>query len=184
MVTIFCLSCIWKYGFALLDARYNAPGIYSLDSSRSIYSQLEVQFPAQLVYFSAGILLLLYFDTLKLHFRSISCLAACLFMLDHWFTGGALDVLWISGMVFVFGFWHYFGNVSKYGDFSYGVYIVHWPVLQILIAFGLARLNSAVFFLTGLALISLASLFLWHLVERRFLASNSHYRQVSLKTLV
>ena len=68
---IFCLSCIWKYGFALLAYMASSRSIYSLDSSRSIYSQLEVQFPAQLVYFSAGILLLLYFDKLKLHFRSI-----------------------------------------------------------------------------------------------------------------
>jgi peptidoglycan/LPS O-acetylase OafA/YrhL len=181
MGAIFCFSCMWKYGFAFLASKYHAHGVYSLDPSRSIYSQLEVQFPAQLVYFSAGILLLLYFDTLKLHFRSICCITACLFLLDHWLTRGFLDVLWISGIVFIFGFWRYFGNFSKYGDFSYGVYIVHWPVLQTLIALGFAKLNPGIYFVVSLSLIVLASLLMWHLVESRFLKSSSHYRQASLK---
>jgi peptidoglycan/LPS O-acetylase OafA/YrhL len=178
----FCFSCIWKYGFALLNFVYRSPGIYTLDDSRSIYSQLGAQFPSQLAYFCAGILLFLYFDTLKLHFWSISCITASLYLIDHWFTGGVLDVLWISGIVFIFGFWRYFGNFSKYGDFSYGVYIVHFPILQTLVALGLARLNPSIFFIVSISVIGLASWLMWHLVESRFLASSSHYREASQKT--
>jgi peptidoglycan/LPS O-acetylase OafA/YrhL len=144
---------------------------------------LENQFPAQLAYFLAGILLLLYFDRLKLHFRSIACVTVCLFLLDQWFMRGALDILWITGLVFVFGFWRYFGNFAKYGDFSYGVYIVHWPILQTMVFFGLRRLPPVVFLLLCLSLVGLASALMWHLVESRFLKSSSHYRQVSQKML-
>jgi peptidoglycan/LPS O-acetylase OafA/YrhL len=179
--TIFFLSCLWKYGFQLLATMANSRNLHALDGSRNIYSQLEVQFPAQLIYFSAGVLLLIYFDNLKHHFLGISCITACLYVIDHLFTKGALDVLWISGIVFVFGFWHYLGNFSKYGDFSYGVYIVHWPILQTLISFGLAaRLPPSTFLLLSLSLIGLAAFLMWKLVESRFLASSSHYRQVSL----
>jgi peptidoglycan/LPS O-acetylase OafA/YrhL len=171
--TIFFFSCIWKYGFALMDSIYSPRGILSLDSSRSLYSQLGAQFPAQLVYFTAGVLLLLYFDTLKLHFRSISCITACLFLLDHWVMGGVLDVLWITGLVFVFGFWRYFGNFSRYGDFSYGIYIIHFPILQVLIVLGLTRLNPSIFLLISLFLIGAGGLLMWHLVESRFLAHSS-----------
>jgi peptidoglycan/LPS O-acetylase OafA/YrhL len=180
--SIFCLSCIWKFGFTLLDILYHSPGIYTLDSSRSFYSQMAVQFPGQLVYFTAGILLFLYFDTLKFHFWSISCITACLYFFDHWLTRGALDFLWISGIVFVFGFWRYIGNFSKYGDFSYGVYIVHFPLFQTLIALGLARQNPAIFFVLSLSLLGLAGLLMWHLVECRFLKNSSHYRQASSRT--
>jgi peptidoglycan/LPS O-acetylase OafA/YrhL len=177
MAVVFGLSCAWKYGFAWL-ARMHSSG----DSSRSIYSKLEVQLPAQLVYFSAGILLLLYFDKLKFHFLSISCMTAVLWIVDHWFLGDALDVFWISGLVFVFGFWRYFGNFSKYGDFSYGIYIVHWPILQIMVFLWLGKLSPLAFFSISLFSIGLVAILMWKLVESRFLAGSSHYRQVSVET--
>jgi peptidoglycan/LPS O-acetylase OafA/YrhL len=184
LVIAFGLSSLWKYGFWFLDLLYRARGGYAIDPSRSIYAELEVQFPAQLAYFCAGILLLLYFDKLKSHFISLSCITAILFLTDHFFTGEILDLFWISGFVFVFGFWRYFGNVSKYGDFSYGVYIVHWPILQILISLGATKLNPAIFLPLSLSLIGLAAFLMWHLVEKRFLANSSHYRQVAKKAAV
>lgn len=178
MTAILCFSYLWKYGFSYLAAIDKTASVYSIDGSRSIYYKLEVQFPAQLMYFSAGVLLLLYFDTLKLHFRSISCITLCVLVLDHCFLKSVLDVVWISGIVFVFGFWRYFANFSKYGDFSYGIYIVHFPILQAMVALGLTALNPALFLAIGLVFIGLAAFLMWNLVESRFLRSSSHYRQV------
>ena len=85
-------------------------------------------------------------------------------------------------MVFVFGFWRYFGNFAKFGDFSYGVYIVHFPIVQTMISFGLAtNLNPVLFVFLDLFFVALASVLMWHLVEKRFLAGSSHYRQGSPK---
>ncbi len=179
--TIFGLSCAWKYGFAMLDAMARARGGNFNMGGDTIYSKLAIQFPGQLLYFCAGILLLLYFDRLKLHFRPILALTIGIYILDHWLAAGNLDVLWISGVVFVFGFWHYFGNFSKHGDFSYGVYIVHWPILQVLIYLGLARMNPAVFLLLSVFCIAVAGFLMWHLVESRFLKSSSHYLQTVFK---
>jgi peptidoglycan/LPS O-acetylase OafA/YrhL len=178
MTAVFCFSYLWKYGFAYLATIDKTASVYSIDGSRSIYYKLEVQLPAQLLYFSAGILLLLYFDTLKLHFRSIFCITVCAFFLDHCFLKGVLDVVWISGIVFLFGFWRYFANFSKHGDFSYGVYIVHFPILQAMVALGLTSLNPALFLALSLFFIGLAAFLMWNLVERRFLQNSSHYRQV------
>ena len=183
MVGIFLFSCAWKYGFAFLASIHRSPSTFSLDGSRSIYDMFEVQFPAQLMYFCAGILVLLYFDKLKHHYWTIAIVTAFLFLLDHFFAKGAINVLWISGLVFVFGFWRYFGNFAKYGDFSYGVYIVHFPIMQTMISFGLAtKLLPAVFVLVDILFVALASFLMWHLVEKRFLAGSSHYRQESVKT--
>lgn len=182
IVALFCLSCLWKYGFMWMAATHHASSSFSLDRSRGIFAELSTQFPGELLYFCAGVLVFLYFDTLKLHFKSIACGTAAVCLLDHFLTGGNLDVVWISGLVFVFGFWRYLGNFSKYGDFSYGVYIVHFPILQTLIALGLARWNPALFLLVFLPSIALASFLMWHLVESRFLASSSHYRLGARRT--
>jgi peptidoglycan/LPS O-acetylase OafA/YrhL len=48
--------------------------------------------------------------------------------------------------------------------------------LQILIYFGLVRLNPVVFLLLVVSAIGLVAWLMWHLVENRFLASSSHYR--------
>ncbi|MGD0295013.1 MAG: acyltransferase [Terracidiphilus sp.] len=179
---ILFFSCAWKYGFAYLAYIYPSRVIYTVGGAHNIYAKMEAQFPSQLVYFCAGILLLLYFDWLKNYFVTISCITAILYVLDHFFLGGALDVLWISGLIFVFGFWRYVGNFSKYGDFSYGVYIVHFPILQIMIVLGLTRLHPAIFLSFCLFCVGLTAFLLWHLVEKRFLANSSHYRQATLKT--
>jgi len=178
MVVVFFLSCLWKYGFGFLASIHPSQSFQVIEG-RNIYAQLEVQFPAQLAYFSAGILLLLYFDKLKKHFGVIAAVTLALYLLDHWVTGGILDVFWISGVVFVFGFWRYFGTFSKHGDFSYGVYILHWPILQTIVALGGLRLPPAVFLVLSLSLITFAAFLMWKLVESRFLASSSHYRQVA-----
>ena len=128
-------------------------------------------------------MLLLYFDKLKRYYGVILGVTVALFLVDHFYTGkvfdsgGILDLIWISGVVMMFGFWRYFGNFSKHGDFSYGVYIVHWPILQTLVALQLnTRLNPFAFLALALSLIALGAFSMWHLVEKRFLASSSHYR--------
>ncbi len=174
LISIFGLSCLWKYGFM---------GLAKMDNSREIYTKMQVEFPAQLVYFTAGVLLLLYYDKLKYHFRSISIITICVFAVDHWLVGGVLDVIWVSGFVFVFGFGRYFGNFSKFGDFSYSVYIVHWPILQTLISVHLPRLAPMFFLTIALLSIFMASVLIWNLVESRFLGGSSHYRQAQVMAL-
>jgi peptidoglycan/LPS O-acetylase OafA/YrhL len=169
--TLFCLSSLWRIAFQSLASAH---------PSNRIYTDLQQELPGQLIYFIAGIVLLLYFDKLKLHFPAILGLSCCLFLADHFFLKGIVDVLWISGIVFFFGFWRYMGNFSKYGDFSYGTYIVHFPLIQTMIALGLAKQSPAVFLPVALSCILAAAFLLWHLVEKRFLAKSSHYRQAQI----
>jgi peptidoglycan/LPS O-acetylase OafA/YrhL len=180
IATLFILSSVWKYGFELLDFLLTPRAVYLQGESRSIFAELSVQFPAQLTYFCAGVLLFLYFDQLILHMRSLALITLSLFVLDHWVGRGNLDVLWIAGFVFAFGFWRYLGNFSKRGDFSYGVYILHWPVLQILIALGALELGATAFFAISLLVVAMTSVLMWHLVEKRFLTRGSHYRTGTL----
>lgn len=173
LFTVTALSCLWKYGFLLLDTVHRS----TANGGRNIYAELQVQFPAQFIYFCAGIFILLYFDQLKNRFLAVALITASCFFLDHFTKGEVLDVIWISGFVLLFGFWRFFGNFAKYGDFSYGVYIIHWPILQALIAVGVTRQSPIAFLAAAVILIFFASFLLWNLVESRFLAQRSHYRK-------
>ncbi len=69
----------------------------------------------------------------------------------------------------------YLGNFGRYGDFSYGIYIIHFPVLQTLIGFGLFERNAYLGLGVATVLVLGAALASWHLVEKPFLRKSSHY---------
>lgn len=69
----------------------------------------------------------------------------------------------------------FLGNWGKYGDFSYGIYIWHFPILQTMISLGLfdktpyIALALSTLIILGFAWLS------WHFIEKRFLKRSSHY---------
>ena len=69
---------------------------------------------------------------------------------------------------------------ARFGDISYGLYITHFPILQAMAAAGLvAALGLPAFLALAAVLVILASLALWHLVEKPALRPSSHYRKVA-----
>ena len=63
----------------------------------------------------------------------------------------------------------YLGPWGKYGDFSYGLYLYHYPIIQCLIAVGYAHDSPWLFLATALALALAAAVLSWHLLEKHFL---------------
>jgi peptidoglycan/LPS O-acetylase OafA/YrhL len=67
-------------------------------------------------------------------------------------------------------------DAARYGDLSYGLYIVHFPIIQTVIAAGLFA-SPLIGVLASAAASLAASLLLWHLVERPALRTDSAYRK-------
>lgn len=66
-------------------------------------------------------------------------------------------------------------DAARFGDLSYGLYIVHFPIIQCVIAAGLFATPTVGFAVAGGASL-VAALLLWWLVERPALRRDSAYR--------
>jgi len=143
---------------------------------------LARQLPGQMMYFATGMAMWRLWGTARTHARLlfgigvIALIAALLVpQLD------ALRVLGLFGIVAGIAFMP--GpelNAARWGDVSYGVYIVHFPIIQGLVAAGLF---AAVGLVGGLviaaALVFAVSYLLWWWVEKPALRRDSHYRKLS-----
>jgi len=86
-----------------------------------------------------------------------------------------LEPFALATVVVFFALFLYVGNFGKYGDFSYGVYILHFPILQFFIHSGWLAGRPWLFLTVGALATVMVAIAMWHLVEKRFLLRSSHY---------
>jgi peptidoglycan/LPS O-acetylase OafA/YrhL len=66
-------------------------------------------------------------------------------------------------------------GIGRLGDLSYGIYLFHFPTIQLLEHFGYYKSNPYIGFVLSIFVTITLAAFSWHLVEKRFLRSSSHY---------
>ena len=60
-------------------------------------------------------------------------------------------------------------SAQRWGDFSYGLYLYHFPIAQVLIALGVFAIAPGLGMIAVCVLALIASITSWHLVEKRAL---------------
>jgi peptidoglycan/LPS O-acetylase OafA/YrhL len=146
-------------------------------TGRPIFLELGRQLPGQLMWFISGALLLYYFSLFQRFQVRAVLLSLLVIVAGKFFPLGLIQPLALAVVVIFFGTFWFLGNFGKYGDFSYGVYITHFPIIQTLFSFGLFEYNPWSFAGFSVVLTLVSSITLWHLVEKRFLFRGNHYRQ-------
>ena len=141
------------------------------------YLILARQFPGQLAFFMAGALVYYVSPSLRGAPWVAAFGASCAYLFfagsaDPWLAPIAISY---AVLYFALGF-PYLGNFGRFGDFSYGVYILHFPILQILVQAGAFARDARLGFALALAVVFSSAVLLWHLVERPALKRSSHYR--------
>ena len=174
LVLTFLYFCSTGYSWYCLNM-YNTSG-------NELYLRFEKQLPGQLAFFLSGGGLYLYFSTLKKYWKPLSdcCLIGLLLAANH--SGFALlfyPVALATVVVCVALLLPYAGNWGKFGDMSYGVYIYHFPLIQVFTALSLFDSHPWRTFLFLLLTIFFAAFFSYHCIERPFLKRSSHYRQAA-----
>jgi peptidoglycan/LPS O-acetylase OafA/YrhL len=140
-----------------------------------LYVQLARQLPGQLSYFMVGAFFFYYFDFFARHAIWFGLVAAGLGVLSRFYPIAGLEPLWLGTLVVYFGFFFYAGNFGRYGDFSYGIYILHFPIIQTLVWLGLFAWSPYAALGIVCVLVVVAAAAMWHFVEKRFLNRSSHY---------
>ncbi len=169
--------------FPVILTLYICSVIYSMvmDSVASktgygFYLELQRQFPGQLAFFLAGAAGYYYFQYLVKYRLWLIVFAVASFALQNWPSWIAIQPIALGVLVIYFAcIFPYLGNFGKYGDFSYGIYIVHFPILQTLIAYGLFKESPWLLLVAAGLLVMTAAILFWHFIEKPFLRKSSHY---------
>lgn len=149
---------------------------YAAKTGSTLYLELQRQLPGQLTFFIAGAAAYYYFDYLVKYSTWLAVFAVMAFVLQSWLPWLVIQPVALAILVvYVACVIPSLGNFGKYGDFSYGIYIVHFPILQVLISYGIYKNSPWMMLLVAGVIMMVSSFLLWHFLEKRFLRKSSHY---------
>jgi len=155
----------------LLAIFYSLTMIWLFNTTNNeIFLKLEKQIPSQLAFFISGALIYHFYKEFKTKIILIFTISIIVLYIHHNITN-IYPLYPISLAVFIISFatqLKYLGNLSKFGDLSFGIYIWHFPIIQIFINYHL--FNNLYFGLSIFILILLSiTLISWHFIEKPFL---------------
>ncbi|MBE0491154.1 MAG: acyltransferase [Sulfurospirillum sp.] len=137
--------------------------------SRHHANILLFQFPAQLRLFLAGILVYVLFDKFKdknVHLLAIGSLILIVLFKDFEYFKFTIYPLPLG--ILVIYLVYFVKHIKINFDFSYSFYILHFPVIQLAIYFGVNPANPIVSFISLFAVILFLSYFSERYIEKRF----------------
>lgn len=143
-----------------------------------IYALLAKQLPGQAPYFAVGMAAYYHIERVQRFALPLFLAGAMLLLLAGIFpeTDVWIRPLGVGGVVLGFAYWKHLGNFGRNGDFSYGLYVLHFPIIQTMLHFRLLESRPVAFAILAYGVSFAGSVLLWHLVEKRFLRPSSHYR--------
>jgi peptidoglycan/LPS O-acetylase OafA/YrhL len=144
------------------------------ETGNELFKLLRRQAVGQLRFFISGIILLFYFDfIIKKHIQWFLPISLIIFILcfytNYWMVGLLLPIAYA---VIIISFAYYFKKpayIARYGDFSYGFYLYHFPVIQLMIHLGYFRGEPVLLFLACFLITLGCSALSWHLLEKKAL---------------
>jgi peptidoglycan/LPS O-acetylase OafA/YrhL len=159
-----------KFSIWFLLFLYALSVVYMFISNSIGYEKLLVLFPGQLRLFLVGIMLYVLFDKINKSniylLMPISLLLIVLFRDNQYFEFSVYPIL--LGVVAIFAV-YYIPAIKIKFDFSYSFYILHYPIIQLSIYFGINPKYPILSFMTLFCIILLLSYLSEKYIEKRFI---------------
>lgn len=169
------LPCIYylikKFGIKSLVFLYFFSASAFIITKLPLFAVLADQFPTQLRFFIIGIMLYLY--GYKIRFSFFSSLLILVFFTASFFYDNSIIYrafiypIFLGFTIYLAGFCNRIINI-KY-DISYCVYVIHFPVIQLLLFFNYSVYNPYLFIITVLIIVVLLSFLSSIFLERKFI---------------
>lgn len=141
------------------------------------FATLWMQFPGQLAYFMVGGLIEYRFETFRRCLWPLLAAAALVVVASPASPANPLFPAAIGILVmYVCCLGPRIVNLARYGDFSYGLYIVHYPIIQIVVASRLLPDRPALQVIIATSISFLTAVVMWHGVEKHWLRGSSRER--------
>lgn len=145
--------------------------IYSYYVNKYFNYELSKQFPGSLKYFVVGILLYINFDYFNTKKNKILIVFLFLGIMEFLYSpvqiifalSLGISIVWLAFSKLPFK------NFGKYGDFSYGMYLIHFPVIQIFVQEKIYENYSFFGLFLSYVVIIFLSVMVWKLIEEPFL---------------
>ncbi|MBI5529691.1 MAG: acyltransferase [Deltaproteobacteria bacterium] len=167
IVGLYLASCVYLVLFVHL----------SRETGRGVYAELARQLPGQMSYCLSGALVFFHFEFFRKHAKF--CLIAGLAAYVLSFRFEWLIFVKPMGLALVVFFVAYclplLSRIKLPGDYSYGIFIFHYPIVQIAVAKGYFKDGDP--WLVSLAALATAfslAVLSWHGLEKRFTKRSSH----------
>lgn len=175
-VPIIVWLCRRLHRDAVLWALFALSVIYRVAMAN--HETLAVQLPGQLSFFMIGALIHYHLRWFETNGRWIT-LSAALMYIAHAITGwfilrpAAVATLTLAASLLL----PTVKGPTRWGDFSYGTYVLHWPIIQIVVATGLYAVNPWAALIVTLVAVALGAVLSWFFVEKPSLAF-AHSRRI------
>lgn len=158
LVLIYVLSYIYKVWMGLLHA----------ESGELIYRIMQRQVGGQLLFFYSGVAILMYFDYFQRHIRWLFPVALAVGIASKWVDWfDAIEPLCIAIVIIGFAYnCRWFVWMRKYDNIAYDIYLFHYPIIQLVVYWGLPDRNIYMALAVVIAMTISLSLLSWYFIER------------------
>jgi peptidoglycan/LPS O-acetylase OafA/YrhL len=158
------LFCLYIFGYA-----YNFVCLFISRKLESRFiEELAHQLPGYIQYFAVGIFCVINYDLVHKYDKYLIIPGIIILVIYYMIGNDYLLPIGLGVIILFIGFnFRKLNNIGKLGDYSYGAYIFHFPIIQILIAMGYFQINKNVSLLIVLGMVFSTSYISWHFLEKK-----------------